>query len=647
MPLRRPEQNRVPQTRPSTDRAGGFAQRKGCQLTASPRFERLLAVGMEAYRAGRMDEAEARFAEVLSHQPRHFTALLMCGAIAGRTGRNLLGIRMLRQAISVQPQSADARLLLANLLRETGELANAISLLREAIRLRPRDAALHNELGLAHMSGHQLAEAIGCFERAIAFDPNFAIPQFNLGTALERQGRAGDAIVAYLRAATLAPDLAEAHSRVGNLLFAQGHRDEALAHFRSAATASPNSTLGRLNRVKIFLAEDNGTEAEALLRDTIALDPGNSEAHRLLGNRLRETGRFDEAAACLSKAIDLDPTQIAAYHDLVYCKKLADADRPLMTRMLSRLGGNDLGDQERALLHFAIGKGLDDLGKYDEAMRHFDEANRLERRGLSFDRSQLAARIDRIAAIFTAEFIARNSSPASGSDYPVLVVGMPRSGTTLVEQIISSHPNAGAGGELRFWNERGPEFIAEGTELSPTKAGQLAGDYRAQLRRIAPAAIRITDKMPFNFFWLGLIAAVLPNASILHCRRSPVDTCLSIYFTRFATRQDFAYSSGDIVFYYEQYVRLMNHWRTTLSPDRFLEVDYEDLIADQERVTRQIITFIGLEWDASCLRPERNPRDVKTVSMWQARQPVYRTSVERWRRYEPWLGEFRRLLAVP
>jgi tetratricopeptide (TPR) repeat protein len=618
-----------------------FANRPGA--TPLPAIDQLLAAGMEAYRSNQSSEAEAKFSQVVERQPRHFTALLMLGAVAGRTGRIPLGIEWLRRAIVAQPQSADARLLLANFLRETGEFAGAVSLLQEALRLRPRDSALHSDLGLAYLCGHRVAEAIGCFERAVALDATFAIAHFNLACALERQRRTADAVAAYRRAIALAPDLVEAHSRLGNLLHTEGHRDEALACFRGATAASPDSTLGRLNRVKVLLEEDSA-EAETVLRNIISLDPRSSEANRLLGNRLRETGRFEDAVACLDRAIDLDPTQIPAYHDLVHCKKLGDPDRPLITRMLSRLRGNHLGDRERALLHFAIGKSLDDLGAYDEAIGHLDEANRLERLGLFFDREQFAAHIDRLIEIFTADLIARNSAIATAAETPLFIVGMPRSGTTLVEQIVSSHPKIRPGGELSFWTERGPAFRTGANGLGPARMRRLATDYCALLQRIAPGAERVTDKMPFNFFWIGLIRAVLPNAFIIHCRRNPVDTCLSIYFTRFATRQDFAYDRSDIVFYYEQYARLMRHWRKTLPPRRFLEIDYEDLVANRDRLTRQLIAFIGLEWDDSCLQPESNRRIVKTASMWQARQPVYRTSLERWRRYEPWLGEFLQLL---
>jgi hypothetical protein len=181
--------------------------------------------------------------------------------------------------------------------------------------------------------------------------------------------------------------------------------------------------------------------------------------------------------------------------------------------------------------------------------------------------------------------------------------------------------------------------------MTPANAPSLALDYLTLLRGIAPAALRVTDKNPFNFLYIGFIHLALPQARFIHCRRDPVDTCLSIYFTRFAMPQPFAYDRGDLVFYYQQYQRLMAHWRTVLPPGRLLEIDYETLIAERERETRRMIDFCGLEWDDECLTPERNQRVVRTASLWQARQPVYPGSVGRWRRYEPWLGALGELRA--
>jgi hypothetical protein len=222
---------------------------------------------------------------------------------------------------------------------------------------------------------------------------------------------------------------------------------------------------------------------------------------------------------------------------------------------------------------------------------------------------------------------------------------MPRSGTTLVEQVVSSHKDIAGAGELRFWTQRGAAFerLAETTAILRMQR-QVADDYLSLLHRIAPEAARVTDKMPFNFIWAGLIHLAFPHATIIHCRRNPIDTCLSVFSTYFAPRADFSTDRDDLVFYYQQYLRLMAHWRAILPADRFIEVDYELLVGDPEPVSRRLIAACGLDWDPACLAPERNDRLVKTASKWQARQPIYSSAVERWRHYEPWIGSFRNLL---
>jgi len=340
----------------------------------------------------------------------------------------------------------------------------------------------------------------------------------------------------------------------------------------------------------------------------------------------------------------LAPRGVSGYHSLVLSRRLTEADRPLVSRMLLRLEDGDTTEGDRMTLHFALGKALDDLGDYAGAMRHFDAANRVRYRLSRFDRNEFERRVDRLIARFTREFFAGNKAIGRDDETPVLVIGMPRSGTTLVERIISSHSRVGGGGELDFWNEHGPALVEAETGRLAAVADRFCADYRRLLRSVAPNAVRVTDKMPFNFLWLGLVHLIFPNARVIHCRRSPIDTCLSIYTNQFATRWEFASDRGDLAFYYRQYFRLMDHWRTVLPTDRLLDIDYEELTADPEGTARRLIAFCGLDWDPACLRPERNPDSVRTASVWQARQPVYRRSVERWRRYEPWLGELRQLL---
>ena len=377
----------------------------------------------------------------------------------------------------------------------------------------------------------------------------------------------------------------------------------------------------------------------------MALDPGNAMAHDLLGNLLAEFGRFEEARECFQRVIAIAPLLAGSYYDLVRCRPGTREDDDLLQRMEAALDTPGLEAAQRLRLHLALGKAADDLGDYALAMQHFDAADEVRRGSTPFDSAAFPIQIDRLIARCTPELIARGPELGSGDARPVLIVGMPRSGTTLVEQIISMHPEVGAGGELHFWNERGAAWQRSGTEGNEKAfLGKAVADYLRVLREIAPKAARVTDKMPFNFLWAGLIHIALPRAIIIHCRRTSIDTALSIHQTHFHPSLAFPTGGAELVAYFRGYQRLIGHWRSVLPSDRFIEVDYEDLTREPEPVIRRIIAACGLAWNDECLRPESNPRAVKTPSKWQTRQPIYRTSVARWRRYEPWLGPLRALL---
>ena len=532
-----------------------------------------------------------------------------------------------------QPGSGNLQIGVARRLRDAGRLDESLAALKAALRESPYDPVLYSEAGTVCLMSDQLPLALDCFQRAIGLCPHFATAHYNLGATLERQGRVQEAVTAHRRAIALSPTFGQAYSRLGNLLQAQGKQDEALECFRRAKELLANPSDQDMEEAKLLLAEERYTEAEPKLRSVIASAPTNSLAHALLGDVLGQMGQFDDAVGMLRRAIELDPERVGAWHNLVVLKKVSDDDRPLVRTLEGMLEQSGRSEFDRVMLHFALGKAHDDLGEYAKAISHFDHANHLEHIRQPFDREVLAAAVDQLIETFTPAFFSRHVSLGTPGEEPLLILGMPRSGTTLTEQIISAHPQASAGGELKFWGE------ATARQLTADGAPEMARDYLTLLRRLAPGAARVTDKDPFNFFRMGLIHTALPDARFIHCRRDPIDVCLSIYFTRFATPHPFAYDRGDLAFYYRQYERLMAHWRKVLPADRLLEIDYEALTADPEPHAREMIAFAGLDWDDACLAPERNQRVVKTASIWQARQPVYRTSVERWRNYEPWLGE--------
>ena len=527
--------------------------------------------------------------------------------------------------------------------------ADAVPLLREASRLQPLNALIQHDLGLALLETGGLEESIGAFRLAIASKPRYADAHFRLGIALEKLGDFGGAVRAYDRATELAPSLAEAWFRAGALVYTMGHRKEAIGCFRRAESTGRKSRFGRLGAARALLAEERDEEAEKVLRQTLAADPASAMAHDLLGALLAEHGRFHEAYDCFARAVALSPLMAGSWYDLVRCRPVMPAEQNLIAQMESALATPGLEAAQRLRVRLALGKAADDLGDYALAMRHLDAADAVRRALAPFDATAFDEGIDRLIDLGSPGMMARAAELGDGDERPVLIVGMPRSGTTLVEQILSSHPEVAGGGELNFWNERGPRWRAAGPAATAAPflrpfLSEAAAGYLGVLGAIGPRAARVTDKMPFNFLWAGLIHLAFPRATIIHCRRAAIDTALSIHQTLFHPGLAFPTGGEELVAYFRSYRRLTDHWRRVLPPDRFVEVDYEDLTRAPEPAIRRIVAACGLAWDDACLRPERNPRAVKTPSKWQTRQPIYRSSVERWRRYQPWLGPLRALV---
>ncbi|MGH7295018.1 MAG: sulfotransferase, partial [Polyangiaceae bacterium] len=568
-----------------------------------------------------------------------------CPCGSGRKSKHCCGgAKASRPSPALAPaQSLQPLLQAAERALQAGDPARAVAALEQVLRVQPDHGPALHDLGMAHLAMRRFPQAIAALRRAVALRPAFAPSHYGLGVALEQTGDDAAAMACHRRAVELAPKLAEAHTHIANLLVPKGKWQEAASAYQKAYAAAPETTLGLLGRAKGLIVQDRPAEAEARLRELVARDPASSEGHLVLAHVLTEAGRFDDAVTHYERSLALAPRQATAFSGLVTAKKLTEADRPLLGRILARLDAGDLPERHRMTLHFAAGKALDDLGVPAEAIVHFDAANAIRRRLAPFDRGDFERRVDRLAGRFTRAFFEASAALGDPDPTPVLVLGMPRSGTTLVERFVSSHPGVAGGGELVFWNDHAPAACDATPEQLGASAAALRRDYLAVLRRIGPEALRVTDKMPFNFLWIGLVHALFPNARFVHCRRNPLDTCLSIYQTQFAANWGFAADRGDLAFYYGQYLRLMAHWRATLPADRLLEVDYETSTSCPDEAARQIVSFCGLPWDESCLRPERNADAVKTASKWQARQPVYRTSVERWRKYEPWLGELRSL----
>jgi tetratricopeptide (TPR) repeat protein len=559
---------------------------------------------------------------------------------------------LLEPLIARNPDDAETLNVLGAVCQESGDAAAAIAHFKKAQVLRPNSADIVNHLGMAELHAHDVDAAQQCFERAIALNPNLAIAHHNLGLIHKHRREWDPAIQSFGRAIALAPGNLGAHVGLAETLLDSGRLDEALPYYRRLAATAPNVVDVQVGLASALRNASEFEDAAIAARRAIALDPRSVEAHIVLASILTILGPLDEATAEMKTALSLRPDSAEALYGIVSTSK--DYSNQELAGHIETLLESERPRRDRLLLHFALGKIYDDLGNYAKAFENYKKGNDLALLDKPFDAAQNARNIERHIAVFTPAFFATHHGLGSTSRRPVFIFGMPRSGTTLVEQIIASHPLAAAGGELKAiadltremmvrrgdLDARYPESLAPITEA---EARWLQDSYLGILENVDRDAARVTDKMPANFMHLGIMTSMFPQATFIHCRRNPMDTCLSCYFAKFLREMDFSFRLEDIGAYYRGYRRLMDHWRKVL-PVFMLEIDYEELISDQEAVSRRIIARCGLEWDNACLAFHKTERPVATASQWQVRQPVYRTSVERWRRYEPFLGPLRAAL---
>ena len=525
----------------------------------------------------------------------------------------------------------------AGALRNAGRHAESARVLEQAAQLAPREAAIQHDLGQAYLALGRAEAALACFDGAIALDPLLGLAHFRRGVALELLGRGGF-IPAYGRAIELMPTLAHAYGCLASAHEQAGERSLALPLYREAARrAEPGSIACWMYIARAALIEDNLDRAEAALRAVLTIEPKMANARGTLAGVLNARGDFGAAEVELNRALTDKPGDVSLYYTLVQIRRLTAEDAPLIARMRAGLALG-LRVPPRIRLHLALAKALDDTGDYAGAMAQIDAANVLRARTRRVDRAAVRDLTDRMIALPPPPRLA--GPPGARGGLPVLVLGMPRSGTTLVEGILSSHPDVAGGGEVKFWDRLGSGLLARVEADGSGALAAAAGDYLARLEAIGRGAARVVDKNPFNYRWALLIHLALPEARIIHCRRHPAGTSLSIMMASLSPQLLFSAAREDLAFCYAEYLRLMAHLRGVLPPECFLEVEYEALVAEPEAQTRRMVAFCGLAWDAACLAPERNRRVVRTASVWQARQPLYGSSAERWRHYEAWLGEF-------
>jgi tetratricopeptide (TPR) repeat protein len=548
----------------------------------------------------------------------------------------------LQRALEINPRLAEVHNSLGHVLRALGRPLEALESCRRALQIDPGMAAAHSNSGNALVTLGRLEEAEASYRRALELAPERAEIYSNLSKALLDMGRVGESVASSRRALQLNPTLAEAHENLANALI-NVNIEQAVAHYRIALESHPddaelNSNLGIALRLMGQTAE-----AEAHCRKAMELAPVYAPAVAALAEAQADRGEFEQARALFEQALVLDPELAEAWVGLSRLRKFTRGDSAWLEQA-ERLANRSGRPKEVIALRYAIGKYYDDVGDYEQAFGSYQRANELARRhATAYDREQMTRRIDALIDRYAQVSTAHDEAIASSRT--VLIVGMPRSGTSLAEQILASHPAVFGAGELTYWHSAGASLPA-GAALDNSSIRRLGTGYERLLAEMAPGALCVVDKMPTNFLELGLICSVLPGVRIIHIQRDPIDTCLSIYFQDFRATLAYANDLDDLAHFYREYHRLMAHWRQVLSPKVLLDVPYEGLVEHQEDWTRRMLDFMGLPWDARCLDFHQTQRSVVTASKWQVRQRINKSSIARWRHYESHIAPLLALSAL-
>jgi len=583
--------------------------------------------------AGRFAELEGRAQEMLTTAPQSGILWQLLAVSLGKQGKDAL--HALTSAARCLPGDPVAHLNLGNALGRLGRLPEAESSFRQALAIRPEFAEAHANLGDLLLELGRPLEALASCRRAVEIRPDFAEAHDTLGRALRRLARVDDAIASFRRALEIRPRFAEARVNLANALRSIGRLDEAVAAYRQALLANPEFSAAHAELGNALRLQRRTAEAEESCGNALKIDPGSARALAVLADLRADAGRFDEAEELFRRVIEIDPDSPEAWTGIARLRRMTPADGAWLAAA-QRIAERGLPPQREVPLRFAIGKYFDDINDFENAFLNYRRANDLAKQcGPGHDRDQLTRAIDLIIRSHDHGWINRARSAANASMRPVFIVGMLRSGTTLAEQILASHPAVYGAGELTFWGRR-----------IDTSDAALVGDgneYLQLLLRLSADAARVVDKFPTNFLFLGLIHAALPHARIIHMRRNPIDTCLSIYFQHFEAANTQANDLDDLAHYYREYRRLMRHWRAVLPSGAMLEVPYEGLVQDLEVWSRRMLDFIELPWDPRCLEFHRTARTVVTASRWQVRQKISTSSVGRWRNYERFVGPLKSL----
>jgi tetratricopeptide (TPR) repeat protein len=635
---------------------GQFEQAAECCRTAlrlRPKYpEALCRLGLALQGLRRCEEAANAFRSALQLQPGLATARSNLGIVLRELGRQDEALEHFRRAVELDPASALNRTNLGQMLVDGGKAEDALPHCMEAVRLQPDRAVLHHNLANVLRVLNQFAEARAACLEALRLDPNMAVAHAHLALIIEEEGRHPDALPSLKRATELEPKNASFWESLAELYgLLDKYADAIPCWERMLALTSDDRPAPRISFGWALQEEGRLEEAEQQFEKVVAQHPDSAAAHVNLGGIHEERGDMEQAEACFRASIRIQPEFPMGHARLATLlrKRLPDTD---LAAIEERLADPQLSDENRARLLFGLSQVCDARARYDRAAECAREANTLVLKQARPHRKFVPAEHERfiggLIQFFDAAYFSKTAGAGLDTRRPVFIVGLPRSGTTLIEQVLASHPRVHGAGELQLGRRSFESFLAIFKQLEPSPGDRqfppmeslrsLSDQHMNKLRALdLDRADRVVDKMPDNFLRLGLLSTLFPQAIVIHCRRELRDVALSCYMTDFRSVR-WANDPEHIGSYVRQYRRLMTHWQAVL-PTPIHDVDYEESVADLEAVARRLLDVCGLDWHPACLEFYRTQRTVRTASVTQVRQPVYRHSVARWRNYETLLPE--------
>lgn len=559
--------------------------------------------------------------------------------------------RAFKKAIKIDPKFVEAHNNLGNVLLDQGRIKEASNAYQKALKLLPDHPLILNNVGNVLQLQGENEKALSWFEKAISQDPNHVDAYCNQGNAFRALERYREAVESYNRALEINPQLVEIQYNLGVLLVELQRLNSAINCFNQALRINPKDKAIYLELGKAQNIKGDLNQAVYAFQQALALDPDNEKIYLQLAAAYSDHGEIEEAISTFLKVIELNPGSTQAYSGLSMNRKYIEYDDDLRA-METMLANNEITDEDKCRLAFGLGKAYEDLGNFDKSIEYVIQATGLRRNSYDYSISESQLLFDRVKEIFSPEFISSHENCGDPDQTPIFILGMPRSGTSLAEQILASHPDVHGAGEVNdLWSvitsvglsdeERRSVMVPKALlDLDASAFADLGRKYIERIRGYSANAKFITNKMPHNFLFIGLIRLILPNARVIHCTRDPMDNCLSIFKKPLINDHGYANNMSELGQYYVMYQELMDYWRETL-PGFIYDHSYEELVKSEKEQVGRLLQFCGLDWNDACLDFHKTRRKVRTASNAQVRRPIYTDSVQLWKRYEKQLEPLR------